>query len=296
MSTNSYMTRLEGNTTVEKVVEIIRRDGGVIVADFLSGDLLAKLRAELDQVLNETSPGIDPHFSGTATRRASRLLARCEHASDVALNPLFLGAAKAILETPIPVWVGSDRVEVSPNIQLGVTQAIQIGPGETAQPLHRDDATCLWRHPDFGREARLQIMIAITDFTSENGGTMVIPGSHKWDDERMPTVDEAIPTEMKAGSALLWLGSTYHGGGENRTNTARIGFTMAYDVGFVRSEENHFLSLPLEKVRSLPEELQELIGWRCSETLQGWVEIGGQMHDPKVLLKNPEFKEVGKDF
>ncbi|WP_274008958.1 phytanoyl-CoA dioxygenase family protein, partial [Escherichia coli] len=73
-----------------------------------------------------------------------------------------------------------------PDIQVGVTQAIQIHPGQGVQPLHRDDSVWLWRHPGYNREARVQIMIAITDFSEENGGTLVIPGSHKWDDERMP--------------------------------------------------------------------------------------------------------------
>ncbi|MGA4816153.1 phytanoyl-CoA dioxygenase family protein [Pseudomonas aeruginosa] len=55
-----------------------------------------------------------------------------------------------------------------------------------SQPLHGDDAL-LWRHPQYGREARLQLMLAVHDFTEENGATRVIPGSHQWDDERVPT-------------------------------------------------------------------------------------------------------------
>ncbi|MDO7919609.1 phytanoyl-CoA dioxygenase family protein, partial [Pseudomonas aeruginosa] len=71
-----------------------------------------------------------------------------------------------------------------------------------------------------------------------------IPGSHQWDDERMPTQEETIGAEMKAGTALLWLGSVYHGGGANRSDAPRTGLTMAYDLAFLRLEENHFLSIP----------------------------------------------------
>jgi ectoine hydroxylase-related dioxygenase (phytanoyl-CoA dioxygenase family) len=173
MSSSSCLKTLDGTASVNSIVDVIKRDGGVIISDFVSSDVLSGLQADLNQILNDTPNGEDPYFAGTETRRASRLLARSQYSADVALNPQFLGAAKAILETPSHIWSGSDRVDVTPDVHLSVTQAILIGPGETAQPLHRDDATALWRHPDFGREVRLQVMVAITDFTDENGGTMV---------------------------------------------------------------------------------------------------------------------------
>lgn len=290
------LTTLEGNESLERVVDVIMRDGGVIISNFVSEQTLEALRDELGGYLDETPCGQDPYFAGTQTRRVARIIARSNAAVDVALHPVFLESARKLLQTPAPVWVGSDRVEVEPDIQLSITQAIQIGPGQGLQPLHRDDATSLWRHPQYGREARLQIMVALTDFTEENGATRVIPGSHCWDDERMPTEEETVAAEMKAGSALLWLGSVYHGGGANKSDHPRTGLTMAYDLSFLRLEENHFLSIPIERVRELPEELQSLLGWNASRTLLGWVEIDGQMREPRELLNMPGFTEVGKDF
>lgn len=290
------LTTLSGDASVDLVVEIIKRDGGVIISDFVSPEILMSLTKELDTYLNATPCGVDPYFAGTQTRRVARIIGRSDTAVQVALNPLFLGAARKILQTPTHVWVGSDRVEMAPDIQLSITQAIQIGPGQGLQPLHRDDATSLWRHPQYGREARLQVMLAVSDFTEENGATRVIPGSHQWDDERMPTQEETVPAQMKAGSALLWLGSVYHGGGANKSQLPRTGLTMAYDLAFLRLEENHFLSIPVERVRQLPAEMQRLLGWSASSTLLGWVEIDGQMRDPQELLGMPEFSEPGKGF
>lgn len=257
---------------------------------------LKSLTEELDSYLKVTPCGVDPYFAGTQTRRVARIIGRSDTAVEVALHPLFLGAARQILQTPTHVWVGSDRIEMAPDIQLSITQAIQIGPGQGLQPLHRDDATSLWRHPQYGREARLQMMLAISDFTEENGATRVIPGSHQWDDERMPTQEETVAAQMKAGSALLWIGSVYHGGGANTTAAPRTGLTMAYDLAFLRLEENHFLSIPVERVRQLPSEMQRLLGWSASSTLLGWVEIDGQMRDPQELLGMPAFSEPGKGF
>ncbi|TFF41724.1 phytanoyl-CoA dioxygenase family protein [Pseudomonas sp. RIT623] len=295
MDTRTLST-LGSDASVEQVVEIIRRDGGVIISDLVSPATLNALRNELDSYLNVTPCGVDPYFAGTQTRRVARIIGRSDTAVEVAMNPLFLGVARQILQTPTHVWVGSDRIEMAPDIQLSITQAIQIGPGQGLQPLHRDDATSLWRHPQFGREARLQMMLAISDFTEENGATRVIPGSHLWDDERMPTQEETVAAQMPAGSALLWMGSVYHGGGANTSAAPRTGLTMAYDLAFLRLEENHFLSIPIERVRQLPAEMQRLLGWSASSTLLGWVEIDGQMRDPQELLNMPAFSEPGKGF
>lgn len=290
------LSTVGSDASVEQVVEIIRRDGGVIVSDFVSPATLKSLTEELDAYLNATPCGVDPYFAGTQTRRVARIIGRSDTAVEVALSPLFIGAARQILQTPTHVWVGSDRIEMAPDIQLSITQAIQIGPGQGLQPLHRDDATSLWRHPQYGREARLQMMLAISDFTEENGATRVIPGSHLWDDERMPTQGETVAAQMKAGSALLWVGSVYHGGGANTSASPRTGLTMAYDLAFLRLEENHFLSIPVERVRQLPAQMQRLLGWSASSTLLGWVEIDGQMRDPQELLGMADFTEPGKGF
>lgn len=290
------LTTVGCDESIERIVQVIKRDGGVIISNFISGDTLRTLKAEIDHYLDETPPGTDPDFAGTRTRRVARIIARSDTAVAVALNPLFLEPARKILQTPTHVWLGSDRVEIEPDIQLSGTQAIQIFPGQGLQPLHRDDATSLWRHPQFGREARLQIMLAISDFTEENGATRVIPGSHTWDDERMPTQEETVAAEMSAGSALLWMGSVYHGGGANKSESARTGLSMAYDLAFLRLEENHYLSIPIERVRALPEEMQMLLGWSASKTYLGWVEINGEMRDPRELLNIPTFNEVGKGF
>lgn len=290
------LSTVSSDASIEHVVDMIRRDGGVIISDFLSAPTLQSLAEELEPYLNATPCGADPYFAGAQTRRVGRIIARSDTAVEVALNPLFIESARQILQTPTHVWVGTDRVAIEPDIQLSITQAIQIGPGQGRQPLHRDDATSLWRHPQYGREARLQIMLAISDFTEENGATRVIPGSHQWNDDRMPTQEETVAAEMKAGSALLWLGSVYHGGGSNKSPYPRTGLTMAYDLAFLRLEENHFLSIPLERVRQLPSQMQRLLGWSASSTLLGWVEIDGQMRDPQELLGMATFQEPGKGF
>jgi ectoine hydroxylase-related dioxygenase (phytanoyl-CoA dioxygenase family) len=287
MST-ATLAKLPRTASVDEVVTIIERDGGVIIEDFLASDVLASVKEDLATAFDEIPFGEDEEFAGKRTRRASRLFGRVRNMSDIALHPLYVGAAEKILRKPTPLWVGQNKVDIVLDLQIGVTQGIEIHPGQGTQPLHRDDMMAAWRHPQYGREARVQIMLAVTDFTEENGGTRVIPGSHKWDDDRMPLNEETVPTIMSAGSALLWIGSVYHGGGNNTSDAPRTGLSMAYDLACLRSEENHFLSLSVEEVAALPVQIQRMLGWSAGENYSGWVEIDGQMADPQQLLATPE--------
>lgn len=133
-------------------------------------------------------------------------------------------------------------------------------------------------------------MVALTDFTAANGGTNLVSGSHKWSEDRMPNPAEAISTEMKAGSAALFLGSTYHGGGANITDGEhRIGFTMALDSALIRQEENMYLCLSSAVVKSYPEKVRRLLGWDSHPMLRtGWVDIDGEMSSTYKLLESSD--------
>ncbi|MYU22613.1 phytanoyl-CoA dioxygenase family protein [Streptomyces sp. SID8352] len=269
------------------------RDGGVIIEDLFAPEVVAGLLRDLTPVLGGVEFGREEFFAGARTRRAGALFARTDGILHIARNPLYLGLSRHILQKPVDVWFGTERTTITPDIQIGVTQAIQIAPGQGAQPLHRDDTSFLWRHPHYGREARVQIMVALSEFTAGNGGTLVIPGSHRWDDERMPSPEEAVATEMTPGSALVWVGSTYHGGGTNTSDTLRTGITMGYDLASLRQEENQYLSVPLSRVRALPEEVQRMLGWSSGRNFMGWVEVNGQMIDPHALLARDDHDMAG---
>lgn len=291
--TKNELARLAADTTPDTAVEVIMRDGGVIIEGLFDEATIDGIKKDLDPVLDGVDTGHDEVFAGNRTKRACGLFARTEHMATVALNPLYRGVAERILNKPIHAHMGEESVPFPAGMHIGGTMAIKIGPGQGAQPLHRDDSVWLWRHPTYQREARVQIMVAVSDFTAENGGTLVIPGSHLWDDERAPRREEAVPTQMKAGSALIWIGSTYHAGGQNTTSDEhRFGLSMGYDLAFLRPEENHFLTYTLEQIRSFPEEIQRALDW-SSEHYVGWVEVGGQMSDPKDLLSRDDYTAIG---
>jgi len=173
----SGLCKLSRDVVAGDVVAMLERDGGVIIENFLTSETLAGLRGDLLPKLERQSVGRDG-FSGFKTRRLSALFAHTRHCVEIATHPLYFTPAEHFLCTPREVWVGDDKLTLAADIRIGVTQAIQLAPGQGAQPLHRDDTAFLWRHPTGGREGRVQIMCALSDFTAENGGTLVIPGSH----------------------------------------------------------------------------------------------------------------------
>lgn len=275
------LTTVAADAELDNVVKLLDEDGAVVVRDLVTDTVLQNLWNDLGPGLRGEQFGRDA-TAGTRTRRLSSLFARTRHLTPVVTHPLFLGAARALMQQPTSIWMGRERVQVTPNIQISVTQAIQIHPGQGRQPLHRDDALHLRRHP--GPTSRVQIMLAMSDFTELNGGTLVIPGSNHWDDDRAPRHNECVPTEMTAGSALIFVGGVYHGGGSNRSDQPRTGLTIALDLANLRQEENQYLAVPVNDVLAYPEEVRRLLGYDACPPDLGWLD----MQNPYTYLRRHE--------
>lgn len=166
---------------------------------------------------------------------------------------------------------------VGPNCeqyQLHVASALVVGPGAREQILHREEDPF-----DFFPVPRpnliLASMIAITDFTAANGGTLLVPGSHKWPEDRVAQRDEIVAAEMTAGSVLFWLGGTLHGAGANVTEEWRHGVILTYSLGWLRQEENQYMDLSDETLRGLSSELKERLGITMHDESLGFF-------DPKI--------------
>ncbi len=259
---------LKASEGPERVIETLRRDGCVVVDALLPRETLDRARDELEPWLRATAPGRD-EFSGRNTRRTGGLIARSPTAREVVMQPLVLGIVEGVLSH-------------ATNFQLHLTQVIAIGAGEPAQAIHRDQ----WAFDFFpfprGYEVQCNTLWAMTDFTAENGATRVIPGSHRFEDRLQFTESDTEPAEMEAGSALFYTGSLYHGGGANRSRSVRMGLNMTYVVGWLRQEENQYLSCPPEVARELPEQLLRLMGYARGAYALGYVD---DLRDPIAVLR-----------
>jgi ectoine hydroxylase-related dioxygenase (phytanoyl-CoA dioxygenase family) len=245
------MRTTAAEATVDSVVAGLGSDGYVVVEGLLSPGEVAAVRADLREVLSRTPTGRND-FEGFATQRVYALFAKTRAFDGPATHPLLQGVL--------------DRV-LGPH-QLSAPVGIQIGPGEKAQVLHRDDAVYPLPRPH--PEVVLNTMWAFDDFTEENGATRLVPGSQGSDEA--PGEAAWVAAEMPAGSVLFYLGSLWHGGGANRTDRPRLGVILEYVAAWLRPQENHVLAVPPEVVATLPERLQELLGYGIYPPFVGYVD------------------------
>ena len=246
-------------------VETAVRDAGCAVIERLaSEELIDHIESELAPYLAATEPGGD-EFTGFKTRRTGALLARSPAFRAIAAHPLVLDVLDRVLG------------DHATSYQLHLTQVIEIGPGEPAQYVHRDQ----WAFDFFpfpqGFEVECHTMWAMNDFTEENGATRLVPGSQRYEDKLRLSPDDTIPAEMPKGSVLLYVGSLYHGGGANNSSQPRRGINVGYTLSWLRQEENQYLACPPDVARELPEELARLAGYRRGAYALGYY---GDLRDP----------------
>lgn len=256
------------------VWEAFDADGAAIVERFMSPDLLARLRAEVEPLVAQHQPGSTTHgfwteFHGAQTKRVTGVAAHspawCELLCDEHYGEM------------------ADRYLGERDYWLNTGQLICIGPGETPQYLHRDELN--WPHAMREEEITVTAIFALTDFTEENGATVVAPGSHRWPGV-LPEVPDGTTCRatMPAGSALLYSGKVIHGGGANvTTNDWRLGLHAGFCRGWLRAEENFQLTVPIEAARTMPERVQYLLGFRSYDPTGG-ARLGLVNYDDAALL------------
>lgn len=259
---------LPSTTSAAEISKVLADDGAVIIDDHASRELLDRFDAEITPYIDVTQTGPDD-FSGYNTRRTGALIARSPAARELVMDPLVLATCHEVLAH-------------ATSFQLHLTQVISIGPGEPAQPIHRDQ----WAYDFFtfpqGYEVQCNTIWALTDFTEENGATRVIPGSNHYEDKLRLSVDDSVPAEMTRGSVLVYTGAVYHGGGANRSDAVRKGINITYNLSWLRQEENQYLAVPLDVARTLPEDLLRLIGYQRGAYALGYV---GDLLDPIEVVR-----------
>lgn len=237
-------------------VDALERDGYLILPDLLNAYELNTLQTELEPWLVKT-PRCEGDFYGWSTTRVGGLLSKAPIVQHLALNPRILAIAETLLRPACDC------------IQLNLTQATRVHPGEQAQAPHRDEE--MWPNNTQGRHWLINVMWAVSDFTADNGATRLWPGSHRQELTRDMEEDASIAGAMPAGSALVFLGSLTHGAGANKTTHPRTGVIISYCVGWLKTYENQFLSYPREVAYAFPEPLQRLIGYQMHRpNLGGW--------------------------
>lgn len=242
----------------------LRSRGYLILPALAHREVLDQVKQELEPWFSRT-PTCIGDFYGWKTTRVNSVLLKSPASQALLLDPNVLTLIDDVLHAHCD-WY-----------QLNLSQAIRIHPGERQQIPHRDDA--MWPCPKNGTEYMVNVMWALDEFTESNGATLLWPGVDVPDTACLNASDAAI-ARMPAGSALIYLGSTAHCAGANRSHSARTGLVFSYCLGWLKTYENMFLSYPPEVARGFPSKVRALLGYRIHRPNLGHYE--GQ--DPSVLF------------
>lgn len=275
----------------EAHLQNLQRDGYSVIENFLSAADLQTVRAGL-------APFLDRHsgrnnFEGHKTERVYTLVAR--------------GAIFERITEDARVLALLDRL-LQPGYLLTASQAIRIHPGETPQPIHYDDQ--FYRIPRPRPAISVSTIVAVDPFTADNGGTDMLPGSHRWSDAQIagiydghdadaPVRDDLqaqlVATQMPAGACVVFLGTLLHRGGANRSDAARLAFSNQYCEPWARTQENYFLGVPPALARRMSPRIQKLLGYDIWAPFMGHVSAS---HPLKALREDwvaPVASETKRD-
>lgn len=234
--------------------------GYCVVEDALEPSLLERLRARVvEQAAGERAAGTAHLEWGGANQRIWFLLNKGRVFSELLLHPLVEGAMSHLL--------GKSFI-------LSSLSANIAGRGGEEMVLHADQGYLPFPTP---KPVVANIAWMLTDFTEENGATLVVPGSHlrQEDIARSGLPDDVAPVaaEGRAGSALVFDGRLWHGTGRNRTAELRHAILSYHCRPFIRQQENPFLTLDPEVVAGFSDELRARTGYKMwaglGKTVQG---------------------------
>ncbi|MEP6875158.1 MAG: phytanoyl-CoA dioxygenase family protein [Burkholderiales bacterium] len=252
------------------------RQGFTVIPDFLRADDIARVRAGLAPHLG-THAGRN-NFEGFKTERVYTLVGRGRCFEDIAEDARVLTLLDRLL---------------APGYLLTASQAICIHPGEAPQPIHHDDS--FYPVPRPRASISFSTIVAVDAFAPDNGGTEVVPGSHRWSDAQIagtydghgadapmpPSIERLlVPMTVPAGACIFFHGTLMHRGGANRSAAPRLAFSNQYCEPWARTQENFYLGIPPALVRTMSPRLQVLLGYDVMPPFMGHVTAS---HPSKVL-------------
>jgi len=306
------MQYLPTSAGADAIFDAYRRDGIVIIEDFLSTDQVERFTQEIEPALEELTVGVNGNIpdeatvmlelSGEKTKRLGQLVTRSAvFRHELLENDLMHELLeKVFVEEPMDgYW-------------LNASEIIEITPGSKAQPIHRDQEL----YPVWDRagahmpEAICNFLSALTPFSALNGATQVAPGTHlKVSGDHLLDANfkgradlQTIPAIMGPGDCIFFSGKILHGGGANQTaDENRRGLAISFIRRILTPEVAHSLTIPHEIANSMAYRGQAMLGFRSQwPVTKGmpnfyWAHQGSDIGDYIGLAKN-HVRQSGKDI
>ena len=164
------------------------------------------------------------------------------------------------------------RKILDPDCVLSDCSATSIGPHTGGGSWHTDvpGGTVPDPLPDF--PTTTQNMWMLDDFTSENGATRVVPGTHLtrkkpvWVNEQL---EQEVIITAPAGSVAIWLSNTWHRSGPNVTDRPRRGILCYYCRSWIKTLADFKAGIAPEMVARFSPTLRYLLGFSSNGLVRG---------------------------
>jgi len=240
------------NETDLRIEQIVRR-GYTVFEDVYDSQELEAARDKIDRIYSEQVEEVGDEKIlvdiGDANI-ARQLLAYDDFFLKSATNPKITDIIRKMMGDYIVLY------QQNANIHMP-------GTSHTTGPWHRD---LTFLHFTSSRPIAMTALHIIDDYTEENGGLSILPGTHR--DESFPSFDYLDENKVfvciPAGSVLLFDSNMWHSPGINGSNNPKRSMSHFYTVHLVRQE----ISLPhlLKGKYSDDPELRRLLGYDIMQT------------------------------
>ena len=229
----------------------VRRHGYAIVEDVLAGAALERTRDAMYRVHERILADV-----GTQ---------RLERAGELGVLRLMLRYDShffSLLELEEVLAIVD--ATVSPTAILHLQNGLMMPPSDGREAelfqtsFHRDFP----RHLE-GYVASVNTLLAIDEFTEDNGATLLVPGSQQ--QAQLPDHDEleraAVPALCPAGSMLVFDSTLWHAAGSNRSGRDRLAINQQFTRSFIKPQIDYVRALGDATVLRRRARTQQLLGW-----------------------------------
>ncbi|GAQ47447.1 hypothetical protein AN9227.2 [Aspergillus niger] len=281
--------RVSGKRDLDKIWPTTQEYGAAIIEEFLPLDVVRRLNLDADpyvaiKPISSASEKDHPNHGISPTSKFVNALSE--------FSPTFRNDA---LNNEALNRVSKDAFRVYGDYWLLLGAIMEYAPTQPALSFHRDMS---FSHPivDYLKHdappTSIIFIVALTPFTTENGATHVILGSHKWHSINGATMNQAVRAVMNPGDALVIIDGTVHCGGANMTETeSRRVLSITTGISQLTPLESN-MTLPRPIVESLTPLAQRLLGWASQRSSaprdMGLLTIRGRSMEETLGLRSDQ--------
>jgi ectoine hydroxylase-related dioxygenase (phytanoyl-CoA dioxygenase family) len=228
---------------------LLDQEGFLILEGFADAALVSALRSRIAELFANLGARAGAEFKQEpGTDRLANLVDYDELFRSVIAEPKLLACVEQVLGL---------------QFKLSSLNARSARPHSNwRQPLHCDTGEL----PDSCGNRVCNIIWMLDDFTSENGATRYLPGSHRWGklpqevlaDPKVPHPDEKLITG-RAGTVVVMNAHLWHGGSANQTDWPRLALHSFYCRRDVPQQQYQKRLLRPEVQLRLAPELRQLL-------------------------------------